>query len=559
MKFRIYTLFIFFVLGVSGGAFAGGTATCAVVYDYGWDNTTTHWLTNPVRAYCAVEDIGKICDIHVSQNINCTKSDEGGVPWYQAAIDYAANKNGSGALVEPGRRQYPVVALTRGVVNVKYPIEADWPLGKIGIHLQGGVQLIGVPAQFGTTLVKLDKSWNRNDLLNHMIVSSASRVGDVLNPGRKINSVVIDSIAISGSLEDAIPGCKVFDDRHSHVKNGVFVFNAEADQFGLSLNVTNLILQQLKGNAIELGFYSPFVDSGKASCTNDMLCKQGLILDVSGKGGSDPAYVAYNNICGVGYGGITIIGKNVKVEGNSILHVAKTWDGENKSVGSTMGISIGFVGSSSNYVINNVIEGGDYGVGSDGSFPVFIMPEYYKKYWSAITEVHPEFSIKYPNGPVDSSGKAYLKPMDDILANQVLMDVASKRAAQVDDRVGFVIYPVIQGNRITNSTVGVSLFKVDGAKISNNVINSTSKSKFGILFDSAVNSFAYDNRINWWPVGVYVTGMPYQVSKWGSSYNGIGIKPPLEGSNQWAYPGNIFQGNIRNVVIEKAGSGNNIH
>ncbi|WP_175013907.1 hypothetical protein [Burkholderia lata] len=567
---HLTSLMAIICLGASCYAFAADRAVCAIVYD-GARDASGEWFSSPQKAYCARADLGKICDVHINQAVQCSASDEGEAPWYQAAIDFAANRDASGATVTPGRAVYSAVAFTRGSVNITKVLSGDAPMSNMGVHLQSGVGLYGTPSQYGTTLLKLDPAWQTNyngtgqagPQLNAMIAANWARKGrDVENPDKPSTHVVIDSIAISGVVDstNALPACSAFQSNHDRVRDGITVFNASVDRTGTPPIISRNTIRQLAGNAISFGLYDHFTDSNQVSCSGNALCKLGLVLSVQGESSDKPALVTDNTICGVGFGGITLIGKNIEVARNTILSVDRPWDGKSKPVGSTMGISAGFVGTSYVSIHDNVIEGGDYGIGSDGSFPLYFSVPTYVAYWSDITRLYPAFRGLYPNGPANPNGSLALRPGDDILANQVILDLASKRAAVADDRTGFVTFLRIYNNRNSNSIVGISLFKVDRAEIYGNTINETSaNSLFGVLLDSAINSFVYSNSLNWWPTAILVRGAPGDVSHWGSSYNGIGIQPPGPQSTQWQYPGNRFQGNGKNVSIENAGTGNNVY
>lgn len=569
-RYRVALLAALMCVGISNPARAADRTVCAIAYG-GARDASGEWFSTPQKAYCTRADLGKICDVHINQTVQCSATDEGDTPWYQAAIDFAANRDASGAIVTPGRAVYPVVAFTRGTVNITKALPGDMPMSNMGMHLQSGVALYGTPSRYGTTLFKLDPAWSTNyngtgqagPQLNSMIAANWARKGrDVENPDKQSTNVVIDSIAISGVVDstNGLPACSAFQPTNDRVRDGITVFNALADQTGTSPSISRNAIRQVAGNAISFGLYDHFTDSNKTSCSGNALCKLGVVLSVQGQSSDKPALVADNEICGVGFGGITLIGKYIEIARNTILSVNRPWDGKSKPVGSTMGISAGFVGTSYVSIHDNVIEGGDYGIGSDGSFPLYFSVPTYVTYWSDITKLYPAFRSAYPNGPAYPNGSLALRPGDDILANQVILDLASKRAAAADDRTGFVTFLQIYNNRNTNSIVGISLFKVDRAEIYGNTINDTSaNSLFGVLVDSTINSFVYSNALNWWPTAVLVRGAPGDVSYWGASYNGVGIKPPGPGSTQWQYPGNQFQGNGKNVSIENAGTGNNVY
>jgi hypothetical protein len=127
------------------------------------------------------------------------------------------------------------------------------------------------------------------------------------------------------------------------------------------------------------------------------------------------------------------------------------------------------------------------------------------------------------------------------------------------DESGFGDGIRISDNTMTHSTVGISLFKMRNVNIFWNSISSTSAfSLYGVLISQSYNVFAFSNVIRWWPTGVSVTGRPGDVTRLGSSYDGVGIKPPLPWDESWSTPGNAFDGNVRNTEIRDAGYGNNV-
>lgn len=85
--------------------------------------------------------------------------------------------------------------------------------------------------------------------------------------------------------------------------------------------------------------------------------------------------------------GITVIGHEVVVENNVIEVLHKHWVSANQSFGVTMGVSAGFVGSRSVFVVGNVIKGADYSVGADGSYPLYMSTVVLKHDCSALPTV----------------------------------------------------------------------------------------------------------------------------------------------------------------------------
>ena len=534
---------------------------CAVIYNSGWDNSL-NWWANPVSAYCPEGNIGQSCDVHVNQPVTCTNSS---MTWYQDAIDFAANRDDHGNVVQANRPSYPVVHFTRGTINLQKAIDADWPANQIGIHVPSGIILVGVPLSFGTTLIKPDDSWASNylgtgqsgPLLSSVILLASARKGSALlnNP---VYGNTIDSITVSGATGPTV-SCQDLDITNSFSKDGIQVYSAATDSLG-PLQIQNSTFRQIQGNAIEAGFYSQWVaSSSPPTCANDPLCMLGLVLGANGTSSSSShVQIRYNNICGAGYGGIAFIGSFAEIHDNWIEKISKTWTSlEQKAVGSTMGISAGFVGTHDVQIYNNTIQDGDYGIGADGSFPLYLSSSSFVQYWSNILSVYPSFASKYPQGPV-LNDTIVLQGIDFIDANQVLLDLASKRAAGVDDETGFNSQLNIFNNTISNSVIGIDLFKGNWSNIYLNTISATSPFHlYGILFDSTSNSFVYSNTIQWWTTGVLIRGAMGDLSYWGSSYDGVGIQPPSSENASWSYPGNILNGNETSVLIQNAGIGNN--
>lgn len=544
-------------------------ATCAIVYDYGWD-ASTQWFSSPQKAYCKEADLEKVCDTHLpDQRITCTGSDDKGrdtyTPWYQSAIDFAANKDGAGVDLDSSARTYPVVAFTRGVVEIEKPVSGYWPFSHMGMHLQSGVNLHGVPSAYGETLVRPSSGFDQAKTMDAIIVSNYRRVVDVLgamNPIPPSTDVWIESISISGkvSYEDVLPDCEAVDplnltDPQSASSNvaqsGILVVKASPNESGVSPTIIRNKIYQVKGNAIELGMFNEKEFIGEKE--GDLRRQLGMVLKVTGVSPGSPAQVLENTICGAGYGGITVIGDNVEIAGNTILQVSKQWeDNSTRTAGSTMGISAGFVGSNNLSIHHNVIEGGDYGIGSDGSFPAFIPHSY--------------VDVVAYYGDDETSPNIFRECYQDktsILKNQCVLDIASKFAATEGNGNGFNWLVDIHDNLITDATAGITIFKGDGYRVHHNTINNTSNiadtvPSWGVTLDSAINSFVYANTIQWWHHSVVIRGEPGVVSEFGSAYNGIGIKPPSNGDPAWECIGNNISGSGPPVSKGAIGNGNSL-
>jgi len=499
------------------------------------------------------------CDLHTGK-INCTAEDD---QWYQSALYFAGDRDGQGFYNSPTRAPYPIVHLTRGVTEIKKALAADAPYHSfIGMHVPRGVSLVGVPPAFGESIIRPSSKGIMNlegryldatkegERLSALVLVANTRVGNNYKEAATANTTV-ENLVLSGDLNFKSHSCEGDLEQALASRRAILVGKSEG-----GIHLRSLKINQVSANAIELGDYSPW-HLEDPNCSSDFKCK-GIVSKSSGFNPSDPNTIDSNVICQAGYGGITIIGDHVRIANNSISKITRTWVNNSKGVGSTMGISASFVGAEDVTIQKNIIQGADYGIGSDGSFPLGLSISLFKKHWSQIyNQLGADFQRRYSSGLPLKNNELDFQGLDYILSLQVLLDLASEEAVKRNDETGFGSDIQIIDNDITGSTVGISLFKMKNSNVYGNRIRSTEAfNKFGLLMDESYNVFAYSNTINWWEVGVMVRGLPGNLTKYGSSYNGVGTVPPTASVSTWSNPGNIFDGNLHSIIFSGAGYNN---
>ncbi|MCB0413695.1 MAG: hypothetical protein KDD50_05145, partial [Bdellovibrionales bacterium] len=205
----------------------------------------------------------------------------------------------------------------------------------------------------------------------------------------------------------------------------------------------------------------------------------------------------------------------------------------------------------------NQIEGGDYGIGTDGSFPLALTVGLFSAYSQDIeNELGAEVMSRYPNGVVHQ-GIVQLEGEDYVRGQQVLLNLASRQAVQRKDESGFGENINIVNNQILNSIMGISLYRVKQSYVWKNQIESLSKGYVGVGVSDSYSIPIFENYIKNWNKGVWIVGSPQGNSEWGSSFIGMGAKPPVFSSlNRWEDVGNILVNNIWSIAIENAGYDN---
>jgi len=250
---------------------------------------------------------------------------------------------------------------------------------------------------------------------------------------------------------------------------------------------------------------------------------------------SDPVNIENNDICDSKFGGIVVVGEQVRITNNKISLIERTWNPQTGIVGLTMGISASFGGTTNVEVSGNTISGGDYGIGTDGSFPLLMSVDLFKENWALIkSKLGQEFSNKYPQVPLDAAGNLALQGHDFVLAQQVLFDKGSAEAIKRKDESGFGSELRLHDNTISDSVTGVSLYRMKNTLVYDNRITGVTDPYVGVDLNLTYSSFVYNNEVKNWRLGVRLMGAPGSYSELGSSFNGIGVVPP-QGNSQGAW------------------------
>ena len=173
-----------------------------------------------------------------------------------------------------------------------------------------------------------------------------------------------------------------------------------------------------------------------------------------------------------------------------------------------MGVSAGFVGSHSNRITDNYIVGGDYSVGTDGSFPLLMSVPLFENHWQSILKYYPTFSTRYPEGCA-KDGKLVFQGNDFVLASQVLLDMASHyHALSSQENVydaGFNSNITIANNTMRGAVCGISLYRTRNSLISDSTISSAvgALAMYGVELGMSHNISVDQNRIS----GSWLAGM----------------------------------------------------
>eukprot|EP00039_Didymoeca_costata_P004591 m.74493 g.74493 ORF g.74493 m.74493 type:complete len:591 (+) comp12466_c0_seq2:45-1817(+) len=505
--------------------------------------------------YCNTGGLGMPCTSCQGEKslYNCTKESE---TWYQDALYSATGTTSNGTHV--AQPMADKIILTPGVVNITTRKVAWHPLGtSTGLHVPSNVTLTGM--QCSSTSV--------SDVVviraSPLIANASSRLSSLIVVSNQIQgwgpnehipgafNVTISNIIVSGSSnevdvendltcnpKDVVQGNapSVVDPSNIIVERGIFLPVSSGSIF-----IKNVTVLHTFGNGIETGMYDQWVprymnDKNNPVCANGTKFCKGNVLWFNGTSFTNPNVIANNTLCDNRFGGITIIGNNVLVTKNHIAVSKKEWTSSSQMSGTTMGVSAAFVGTSNVTVSNNTIYGGDYGVGSDGSYPLYVSIPMFTYYWGDIYKSMPpsfqkRYSPKHP--PLDSNGNLAFQTVDDFVhAQQRLLDIATTAENNNTDVSvydgGFGKNIVITGNNISYSVVGVSLYRQKDTIVSNNVLENaiwnltTIFTMWGISIDHSHNTTTTNNIINNWNgTGIMVQGRPMTLSRLGGSFNTI--------------------------------------
>lgn len=528
-----------------------------------------------IKAFCPEGNKGKICMSDEPTDVRCTDTSK---IWYQDAIYFAAGRDSAGNPTN-GAATYLHVILSPGLIRTEYPLRSWFPFeDHVGIHVVSGVHLRGSKNQSLPTVLK--PGFNMRDSadpntsvprLFAMVLASDVRIG----PGKAdilwmppLTSGSIKYLNIDGQ-KDNVDACQGVNPDQIFVRSGIQGAYARG-----SYAIENNRIEHVNGNAIDLGALAATVpefdvDRSNRGCREWDWCPSKRLMFE----GSSPhtAVVRNNYLCDAKFGGITIIGKNVLIENNEIRVSKKVWTSNNITFGLTMGVSAGFIGSSNVLVRNNLIRGGDYGVGSDGSPNIYETCELFQFHWQRIYDRSDNYikdrfdRNRFPGNCSQNhlgfDGDAYVK------ARQILLDLAVTQFASSNEQQfydkGFITNMIVHDNDIKNSVVGVSLYRVKDSHVFRNKIHTRTNifRKYGVLVASSYSNWIYGNGVDDYEVGIEVSGeptlegQPWKNSKFGSSFNGIGLKK--EG-NSYPEIGNTLRNNQIGIQIRYAGFDNSV-
>lgn len=525
---------------------------------------------SPLRNFCAPGSAGVACAA-------CSATQASGSPpahlgacdaattqaWYQDALYWAASRHANGTRIPGVPQRATAVAIGPGVVLVNESLPCWQPAGvSTGVHVPSSVSLFGLcraePGVGGAAaedesvfMAGPGAGSSSNRLWSLMLLAEARMGWPMPTPGVPAFPAAVNSsvhhIVLSGAFSGDNAGWRactaagalagsppsVVPPALLRVARGVFVPHAAG---GVSVGPHLTVLHTF-GNGVETGMFDQWspqdpADLHNAACSDGRAFCAGLVYGFNGSS-ARPNTVTANVICDSRFGGVTVIGHNVLVQGNAIAVSEKTWTSPKQQSGTTMGVSAAFVGSSSVRVVDNNITGGDYAVGSDGSFPLYVTVDMFKHFWATIySRMSAAFRAEYsPNGPpLDSHGNLAFKNVQDFVnAQQVLLDLSvAAHVNSTDPAVfdaGFGHDIVVAGNHLQDSVVGVSLYRQRRFTVAGNTVLSTKANTlgmWGVLLDHSHNTTASSNFLSGWSTGVMVRGIPGTLSRLGGSFSTVG-------------------------------------
>lgn len=504
------------------GAAAENPFPCAVVLQ----NSGT-----ALRAFCAPQGnaAAKQCSLTTRSGDLTAACSESSLDYYQRAIYWAAGRDSDGHRKDHGLDTAPqVVVLSGGVHLLTQWLPCWYPLGNFtGLHIPSGVHLFG---SFGTEQSIIMPAPN-SSTAEQLVLMSDERIG---GPNMSIDQQLAP--VKDASLRDVTlvgaPGVRsspLLCDQPQQI--GAKALHGVTVSSGSAVQIVNVTVSGVSNTGLNLGIFSQFLpdnsaDKDKPSCSNASWClgRRLFLRDAS---------IRNNTICAA-MQGVTVIGRNVTVAENTIALTTKTWTSSAHLFGITMGVSAGFVGSAEVSVIGNRIRGGDYSIGCDGSYPLYTTPPLFQAHWAQILKLYPQWSAKYPHGPLDASGKNLIFEGNDfILAQQVLLDLASSAHAHSADPeqndLGFISSLRIRDNQLLNSVSGVSIYRTRDSLVSNNSIASLQQplAMFGVSVSASHSNVISDNVLSGWQMALQAIGAPLDdhrgcggcQSRWGSSLN----------------------------------------
>ncbi|MCB0410802.1 MAG: hypothetical protein KDD29_11330, partial [Flavobacteriales bacterium] len=456
---------------------------CALILDSDDKKLSEH-------VFCDPRHKGLVCNygINFPKKV-CNSPDK---VWYQKSIDEAAQIYSRNSNIKPK------IKLSAGTMKIQYLFSAHWPYGDyIGIHLKEGVGLEGHSYGKYNSYIRLTP-FKLKSFASNKVVSSSDKIRALIlvaknkiyqNPNETVltetSNNSIKNIYLSGHSGGDI-GCRDINDEEVRVGSAIFAAGVT------DLKLYNINAFHFTGNIFEIGAFLPWVKEDSAC--NGIECI-GKRMWVKGRDSSHPVTIKNNKLCDGNFGGIVLVGENIELENNEIKFIKKTWDINKSGYGLTMGISASFAGTQNIKIVNNDIEGGDYGIGSDGSFPLAVTVQLFNEYSEQIVNaLGQETMLKYPNG-IATQDRILLEGLDFVRGQQVLFNIASKNAVDKNIETGFGSNIFLSYNKVKDAVTGISLYRMKNSVIGNNKIESNDKGFVGIGIYDTYDTALYLNSI----------------------------------------------------------------
>jgi hypothetical protein len=472
-----------------------------------------------------------------SRPVTCT--DANSTRWWQRALDQAS------AAAAGDVRGAVNVELSPGIVKIASALNAWPPLGTTGVHVPSGVSFGGLCAAEPTEIVPLASAANASSRLWSLLLVAGPLTGHAPEWPVAATNATVRNLVLSGVAPDDVAEWRrcepaaaargqppsAVDQSWMRVARGIFL-----PYTGKNVHVVNCRVLHTFGNAIETGVFAQWTpqypaDATDPTCHNGTRFCRGKVYGFRGEP-HNPNTISNNTICDARFGGVTVIGSHVHVRNNYISVSEKTWVSPKQNHGTTMAVSAAFVGSSNVVVVGNTLYGGDYAVGSDGSFPLYTSVALFQSLWPLIYKaMSPAFRKEYsPAGPpLDAHGHLSFHAVQDFVdAQQKLLDLCVRsRVASTNPSIfdaGFGVNISVLNNFISGSVAGVSFYRQRASVIAGNrlVAGRGQLAMWGVVLDHSHNTTVSHNIANGWKVGVMVRGLPKTLSRLGGSFSCIG-------------------------------------
>jgi len=228
--------------------------------------------------------------------------------------------------------------------------------------------------------------------------------------------------------------------------------------------------------------------------------------------------VHHNSICDVKTG-VNIVGGNVDVTKNVLIRYPT-------SERNIFGLSTDGHWPYSHLTTHaeNFVRGFQTGFLSDGSQYAVVSESDFK----TVTGYYP---------------KDFTDKQDWLDLQQHIYDDAQRYFFSSDPWSGYIDRVYLRDNRLFDTVIGVSFYRVNWGFAGFNVIRSQDGSgDAGLILSNSINSWAYGNTIESFPHGIRVEGKPGVQSAIGSCYNGLGVYCSAPGCPKWEQYPNVFAG-----------------